>query len=107
MSANQSSSAPEPRVLVHCPDGKIMWTSENPEVSAAMVTEECARSIIPVTLRFSNAEREFGANDEETIDSLACQLDQILKKMERLQKEKEEIMEKIRARGGQIQIPKN
>ncbi|KAF5644486.1 hypothetical protein F52700_2485 [Fusarium sp. NRRL 52700] len=107
MSDSKSSAALQPRVLIDCPDGNTICTADNTEVFAAVAARECSPSSSnPIPFTFGKREPERHAT-EPTMRSLACQLDHVLGKMEILQKEKEEIMEKIRTRGGIIRIPKN
>ncbi|EWG45987.1 hypothetical protein FVEG_06613 [Fusarium verticillioides 7600] len=109
MSDKQSSSAPEPRVLIECPDGCIMVITDKPEVFQAVVARESQPpyEIIPIPCTISKPEPESPTTTEPTIKYLASQLGRVIQKMEILDKEKKEIMEKIRARGGNIRIPKD
>ncbi|KAF5714453.1 hypothetical protein FMUND_7415 [Fusarium mundagurra] len=105
-----SPSAPEPRVLIDCPDGYVIGTMNKPEVFRAVVEREFGtphENIGRIPFVLSKHKPESPATAEPTIKSLASQLDRVIQKMEILQKEKEEIMEKIRARGGKIRIPKD
>lgn len=125
MSEQQSSSAPEPRVLIECPDGCIIVITDKPEVFQAVVARESQPPYesIPIPYAISKPEPESpttsksddlligsdtnGIEAEPTIKYLASQLGRVTQKMEILEKEKKEIMDKIRARGGNIRIPKD
>ncbi|RBA18416.1 hypothetical protein FPRO05_10711 [Fusarium proliferatum] len=89
MSDNQSNSALQPRVLVDCPDGYVICTGDKPEVFEAV------------------AAREPGPGDCNASKIYKREPESHTTKKEILQKEKKEIMDKIRARGGKIRIPKN
>ncbi|KAF5678776.1 hypothetical protein FCIRC_6391 [Fusarium circinatum] len=112
MDTNQSSSAPRPPVIIHCPGGETLY---------AMSKAECGQGALEHALRYTNDGREFeitradrGSGDPNTSIStvagafkpLAGQLLYVLEDMEKLQKQKEEIMKQIESRGGIIEEPK-
>ncbi|CCT70956.1 uncharacterized protein FFUJ_09017 [Fusarium fujikuroi IMI 58289] len=110
MSDNQSNSALQPRVLVDCPDGYVMCTGDKPEVFEAVAARELGPGDWNASFPYKIYKREPESHTteaESSMNSLVSQLDHVVQKMETLQKEKEEIMDKIRARGGKIRIPKN
>ncbi|RBQ80148.1 hypothetical protein FVER14953_06613 [Fusarium verticillioides] len=87
-----------------------MVITDKPEVFQAVVARESQPpyEIIPIPCAISKPEPESPTTKAEpTIKYLASQLGRVIQKMEILEKEKKEIMEKIRARGGNIRIPKD
>ncbi|KAF5600431.1 hypothetical protein FPANT_2446 [Fusarium pseudoanthophilum] len=107
MSDKQSSSAPEPRVEIECPDGYVIGTTNKPEVFGAILARESGPYEGIPRYVLSKPEPESPATAEPTIMSLASQLGHVIQKIEILEKEKKDLMEKIRARGGKIRIPKD
>ncbi|KAF5604558.1 uncharacterized protein FSUBG_6861 [Fusarium subglutinans] len=112
MDTNQSSSAPRPPVIIHCPGGETLY---------AMSKAECGQAAFEDAFRHTNLEREYGITRAErasggpntspgtginALKSLAGQLLHVLNDMEKLQKQKEEIMKQIESRGGIIEEPK-
>ncbi|KAF5232489.1 hypothetical protein FANTH_12950 [Fusarium anthophilum] len=112
MDTNQSSSNPRPPVIIHCPGGETLY---------AMSKAECGQAAFEDAHRYTNFPREFeitraerGSGDPNTspgtgtnaLKSLAGHLLHVLKDMEKLQKQKEDIMKQIESLGGIIEEPK-
>ncbi|KAG5797233.1 hypothetical protein H9Q69_003702 [Fusarium xylarioides] len=112
MDTNQSNSTPRPPVIIRCPGGETVY---------AMSKSECGQAAFEDMLdvpgrqrRFKIARAERGSDDSNAslgygisaFESLAGQLLHVLEDIEKLQKQKEEIMEQIESRGGRIEEPK-
>ncbi|KAF5572305.1 hypothetical protein FPANT_13197 [Fusarium pseudoanthophilum] len=110
MDSNQSSSNPRPPVIIRCPGGQTVYAMSESECGQAAFEDMSVRGHPRV--EFSRAERGSGESNASlgigmsAFESLAGQLLHVLEDMEKLQKQKEEIMEQIERRGGRIEEPK-
>ncbi|KAG9498465.1 hypothetical protein J7337_009270 [Fusarium musae] len=110
--AAQSNSNPRPPVIIRCPGGETVYAMSESECGQAAFED-----MLPVPgrqrgFKFGRAERGSGDSNASlgigisAFGSLAGQLLHVHEDMEKLQKQKEEIIEQIESRGGHIEEPK-